>query len=124
MVPGLSSRAGEVHPPARGSVQHGLAPAGRHDAGGAGARAGEGVPGGRPTPAQQLLDLPPLAIRGRNGAGKVMRPIDLEALRTRLGGATGRQYWRSLEELADTPEFREMLHREFPVGASEQDDSV
>jgi molybdopterin-containing oxidoreductase family iron-sulfur binding subunit len=32
---------------------------------------------------------------------------------------TGRRYWRSLDELADTPEFREWLHREFPQGASE-----
>ena len=48
-----------------------------------------------------------------------MRPIDLEAIRARVSGATGRQYWRSLEELADTPEFREVLHREFPVAASE-----
>lgn len=30
-----------------------------------------------------------------------------------------KKYWRSLEELQDTPEFREMLHREFPVAASE-----
>lgn len=29
------------------------------------------------------------------------------------------QYWRSLEQLADTEEFREFLHREFPVAASE-----
>ena len=28
-------------------------------------------------------------------------------------------YWRSLDQLADTPEFREFLHREFPQGASE-----
>ena len=28
-------------------------------------------------------------------------------------------YWRSLEELAATPEFTEFLHREFPVAASE-----
>lgn len=28
-------------------------------------------------------------------------------------------HWRSLDELADTPEFREMLHREFPQAASE-----
>jgi MoCo/4Fe-4S cofactor protein with predicted Tat translocation signal len=35
--------------------------------------------------------------------------------------ATGRRYWRSLDELADTPEFREWLHREFPQGASELD---
>ncbi|HEX7570267.1 MAG TPA: TAT-variant-translocated molybdopterin oxidoreductase, partial [Verrucomicrobiae bacterium] len=32
---------------------------------------------------------------------------------------TGRRYWRSLNELADTPEFKDWLHREFPVGASE-----
>jgi molybdopterin-containing oxidoreductase family iron-sulfur binding subunit len=32
---------------------------------------------------------------------------------------TGKRYWRSLEELADTPEFREWLEREFPAGASE-----
>ncbi len=28
-------------------------------------------------------------------------------------------YWRSLAELEETPEFREFLHREFPVAASE-----
>ena len=33
--------------------------------------------------------------------------------------ANGRRYWRSLDEMADTPEFRDWLHREFPVGASE-----
>ncbi len=27
---------------------------------------------------------------------------------------TGKRYWRSLEELADTDEFQEILHREFP----------
>ena len=32
---------------------------------------------------------------------------------------TGRRYWRSVDELADTPEFKDWLHREFPVGASE-----
>jgi MoCo/4Fe-4S cofactor protein with predicted Tat translocation signal len=36
--------------------------------------------------------------------------------------ATGRRYWRSLDELADTPEFKEWLHREFPKGASELND--
>ena len=33
--------------------------------------------------------------------------------------ANGRRYWRSLDELADQPEFKDWLHREFPVGASE-----
>ena len=32
--------------------------------------------------------------------------------------------WRSLEELAQTPEFEDWLHREFPRGASEWDDRV
>ncbi|MEM9355314.1 MAG: TAT-variant-translocated molybdopterin oxidoreductase [Pseudomonadota bacterium] len=32
---------------------------------------------------------------------------------------TGKIYWRSLDQLQDTAEFREFLHREFPVAASE-----
>ncbi len=31
---------------------------------------------------------------------------------------TGSQYWRSLEQLVETPMFREWLHREFPAGAT------
>lgn len=42
----------------------------------------------------------------------------LEKLRERLRSARGEQYWRSLDEVADTPEFRRFLHREFPKGAS------
>ena len=33
---------------------------------------------------------------------------------------TGRRHWRSLDELADTPEFKDWLHREFPQGASDE----
>jgi len=32
---------------------------------------------------------------------------------------TGRKYWRSVEELANTPGFQEQLKREFPLGAAE-----
>jgi molybdopterin-containing oxidoreductase family iron-sulfur binding subunit len=32
---------------------------------------------------------------------------------------TGKRYWRSLDELSDTPEFREKLEREFPAGAAQ-----
>ena len=31
----------------------------------------------------------------------------------------GKEYWRSLDQLADTPEFKEFLQREFPENASE-----
>jgi MoCo/4Fe-4S cofactor protein with predicted Tat translocation signal len=48
--------------------------------------------------------------------------MDLSAIRSRLAGADGRLYWRSLGELADTPEFRDYLHREFPEQASEWND--
>lgn len=37
---------------------------------------------------------------------------------------TGLKYWRSLDELAETPQFREWAGREFPAGASEFTDPV
>ncbi len=33
--------------------------------------------------------------------------------------ATGKRYWRSLDELSDTPEFHEWLEHEFPAGADQ-----
>ena len=36
----------------------------------------------------------------------------------------GKEYWRSLNELAETEEFQEFLHREFPEGASELNSSM
>src|SRR6476646_8718746 len=48
--------------------------------------------------------------------------MDSPAIRSRLADSGGRLYWRSLGELADTPEFREYLHREFPEQASEWND--
>jgi molybdopterin-containing oxidoreductase family iron-sulfur binding subunit len=50
--------------------------------------------------------------------------LDLAAVRARLDGARGQQYWRSLDEVSETAEFKEMLHREFPNGASEWEDGV
>ncbi len=43
---------------------------------------------------------------------------ELDALQQRLGAAQGKRYWRSLEELADTPAFQELMRREFPEQAS------
>jgi len=36
----------------------------------------------------------------------------------------GPKYWRSMDQLADTPEFRQWAEREFPAGASEMKDPV
>ena len=43
---------------------------------------------------------------------------------TCLEPETGRKYWRSLDQLAGTPEFRQWMEREFPQGASEWSDPV
>jgi molybdopterin-containing oxidoreductase family iron-sulfur binding subunit len=50
--------------------------------------------------------------------------IDIQSLRTKLAGSRGRDYWRSLEAVSETPEFKEFLHREFPQNASEWLDPV
>jgi MoCo/4Fe-4S cofactor protein with predicted Tat translocation signal len=49
---------------------------------------------------------------------------DFQALRAKLHGTRDRTYWRSLEEVAETAEFKEYLHREFPQNASEWLDPV
>ena len=41
-------------------------------------------------------------------------PIDIASLRARLASAGPGGFWRSLNELAETPEFEELLQREFP----------
>ena len=50
--------------------------------------------------------------------------IDIQSLRTKLEGSRGREYWRSLEAVSETPEFKDFLHREFPQNASEWLDPV
>jgi MoCo/4Fe-4S cofactor protein with predicted Tat translocation signal len=52
------------------------------------------------------------------------KKLDRAAVEQQLKETKGPEYWRSLEELAGSPEFQDMLHREFPKGASEWLDSV
>jgi len=51
------------------------------------------------------------------------KKLDRATVEAQLAQTNAPEYWRSLEELAGTPEFQEMLHREFPKGASEWLDS-
>ena len=48
--------------------------------------------------------------------------VNLEAIRQRLASSSGPRYWRSLEEVAATPEFRALVENEFPAGATEWED--
>ena len=53
--------------------------------------------------------------------------LDLAAVRNRLQRTSGREYWRSLDDLAATPEFQDLLHREFPrqaLGWAEDENPV
>jgi MoCo/4Fe-4S cofactor protein with predicted Tat translocation signal len=45
--------------------------------------------------------------------------LDFATVKEQIEDTTGPEYWRSLEELAGSEEFQEMMHREFPKGASE-----
>ncbi len=52
--------------------------------------------------------------------------MTLAEVRARLDGKSGKRYWESLDELADTPAFQELMQEEFPrqAGAGEWVDSV
>ncbi|HYV83993.1 MAG TPA: TAT-variant-translocated molybdopterin oxidoreductase [Pyrinomonadaceae bacterium] len=54
---------------------------------------------------------------------KLMRDHIL-SLQEKEGPRNGKKYWRSLEELADTPVFREFVAREFPQQAEEWNDPL
>jgi MoCo/4Fe-4S cofactor protein with predicted Tat translocation signal len=43
---------------------------------------------------------------------------NISDIRARLEGKSGKAYWRSLDELADTAEFRDFLEQEFPRQAA------
>src|SRR5665213_3211723 len=52
--------------------------------------------------------------------------MTLAEVRAKLEGQTGKRYWKNLDELADTPQFQELMQEEFPrqAGASEWVDAV
>ncbi len=52
--------------------------------------------------------------------------MTLAEVRAKLEGKSGKRYWKNLDELADTPEFQELMQEEFPrqAGAGEWVDAV
>jgi molybdopterin-containing oxidoreductase family iron-sulfur binding subunit len=59
-----------------------------------------------------------------NGNGKNETPMTLVQIRQELKGVKGKRYWRSVDELANTPEFQAAVAKEFPGSASELVDAV
>src|ERR1700749_5034266 len=54
------------------------------------------------------------------------KKMTLAEVRGKLDGKTGRRFWKNLDELAETPEFHELMQEEFPrqSGAGEWIDAV
>ena len=50
--------------------------------------------------------------------------IDISTIRSSLQASQGQEYWRSLDDLAQTDEFASLVQREFPEQASELNDPV
>ena len=50
--------------------------------------------------------------------------LDLAAIRAKLKASKGKEYWRSMDELADSEGFRETLERELPRLAGYWPDGV
>src|SRR5271156_6059138 len=55
----------------------------------------------------------------RKGAGQP--DVDISALRQPANGGGTPRFWRGLDDLADTPEFRNHKENEFPHGANDPD---
>ena len=51
-------------------------------------------------------------------------PMTLAQVREELKAVKGKRYWRSIDELANTPEFQAAVEREFPSAAQEWVDPV
>jgi molybdopterin-containing oxidoreductase family iron-sulfur binding subunit len=54
------------------------------------------------------------------------KKLTLAEVREKLEGKRGKRFWKSLDELADTPDFQELMQEEFPrqAGAGEWVDAV
>ncbi len=45
---------------------------------------------------------------------RIKKPLKLDKVREQLSKTEGKEFWQSLEELADTQEFQELVKQEFP----------
>ncbi len=60
----------------------------------------------------------------KGGQAAAGQPMSLAEVRAELKSVEGKRYWRSIDELANTPEFQAAVEREFPAAAQEWVDPV
>ncbi len=82
-----------------------------------------GAPAAGNSSAQVVTAIAPTTPSGPQAPRKKMT---LAEVRAKLDGKTGRRFWKNLDELAETPEFHELMAEEFPrqAGAGEWVDAV
>jgi len=61
---------------------------------------------------------------GGEKMNEAVKPMTVDAVRAELKGVKGKRYWRSIDELAGTPEFQAAVEKEFPSAAQEWVDPV
>jgi len=59
-----------------------------------------------------------------NEEHKTNNSVDLAAVRAKLAREDGKRFWQSIEELADTKDFRNFLENEFPAGPEKASDGI
>ena len=59
-----------------------------------------------------------------NYAPMTPKPMTLEEVQAKLKATSGKQFWRSVDELENTPEFQAAVEKEFPSAAQEWVDPV
>jgi molybdopterin-containing oxidoreductase family iron-sulfur binding subunit len=68
--------------------------------------------------------MPPVRDSVKENMEKTQTKLTLAEVRAKLAGRTGKKYWRSIDELAGTPEFDAAVQEEFPQHSSEWIDPV
>jgi molybdopterin-containing oxidoreductase family iron-sulfur binding subunit len=62
--------------------------------------------------------------KGKGRLSENDAPMTLASVREKLMGAKGKRLWRSMDEMANTPEFQAAVEKEFPSAAQEWVDPV
>jgi molybdopterin-containing oxidoreductase family iron-sulfur binding subunit len=55
---------------------------------------------------------------------KTNQSIDFDAVRAKLAQSGGKRFWQSLDELAETKEYREFLENEFPANEDKEPNGI
>ncbi len=91
---------------------------------------GQGTEGQRSAFSGQRSEEPSTVLAAGVGAQESLvqiearKPLTLAEVRAKLAHQKGKKFWRSVDELAETPEFAELVAKEFPSQASEWIDPV